>query len=69
MQRTSARPEFEHVAKDGDAPTARPRCGLSEQSERRRDRRRIGVVALVEHECRAAGQVDFDQRAAAGSGA
>ena len=66
MQRASFRPEFQHVAEHGDAPAVRADRRLAEQSQRRRDRGRIGVVALVDDERRAAGQFDLDRRAAAG---
>ena len=67
MQRLAGWAKFQHVAKDGDAPALRPERCLAEHSQRRADRCRIGVVAFVDDQRRAAGQVDFDRRAAAGN--
>ena len=64
--RCSARPfgaEFQHVAEHGDAPAARPDRRLAEQRERGAHRGRIGVVAFVDQQRRAAGQVRASMRA------
>src|SRR5580704_17056964 len=68
MQRLALRPQFEHVAEDGNAPALRPDRRLAEQSERGIDGDRIGVVALVNEERRTARQIELDRRTTAGDG-
>ena len=65
MQRRAGRSEFEHVAKHRDTPAVRPDLRLAEQVQRGGDRSGVGVVALIDDQGRAAGQIDFDRCAAA----
>ena len=64
MEIASARAELQHVAEHRDAPAARADCGLAEQRQRRAHRGRVGVVALVDQERRAARHFEGDARAA-----
>ena len=66
MQFRALRAELQHVAEHRDAPAARPDRRLAEQRERRAHRGRIGVVALVDQQRRAARHVERQARAAAG---
>ncbi len=47
VERRSRRSKFEHLAENGDSPPVTFRRHLTEQRERRRHRRRIGVVAFI----------------------
>ncbi len=66
MEIGAARPEFQHVAEDGDTPAARADPGLAEQGERGAHGRRIGVIAFVDEERAAVAEVERDARATSG---
>ena len=57
MQVGAAGPEFQHVAEHRNAPAELAQIGLPEQGERRTHRGRIGIVAFVDQERRAARHV------------
>jgi hypothetical protein len=48
MQLGAARPEFQHVAENRNAPAKLAQIGLAEQGERRTHGGRIGIVAFVD---------------------
>ena len=66
MQRAAARTEFQHVAEHRDPPSLGTDLRLAEQCEGGGDGRRIGVVAVVDHQRLTAGKLDLDQHAAPG---
>ena len=64
MQRRALGTELEHVAEHRDAPAEPLHRHLPEQRERRAHRGRVGVVALVDQQHRAAGHIERDALAA-----
>ena len=64
VQRSPARPQFEHVAKHGDTPSLRSDRCLTKQRERCRHGSGIGIVAVVDDDRPAARKFDLDQRPA-----
>jgi len=54
MEIAALRAELQHIAQDRDASAARPHIGMAEQAQRGAHRGRVGIVAFIDQERRAA---------------